>query len=113
MGKKKRNKDQFAEREAQKYEHPIPSREFILELLAERGSPATFRQLFDELELHNRDQKEALRRRLLAMARDGQLLENRRGAYGLVTKMELIPGRIVGHKDGYGFLIPDDESDDL
>lgn len=47
------------------------------------------------------------------MVRDGQLHQNRRGAYGLLSKMELISGYVIGHKDGYGFVIPDDESDDL
>jgi len=113
MGKKKTQKDQFAEREAQKYENPIPSREFIIEQLTELGKPASFRQIAEELNLHQPEQKEALRRRLIAMARDGQLHQNRRGAYGLITKMELIPGFVIGHKDGFGFVVPDDESDDL
>ncbi|HSW68739.1 MAG TPA: ribonuclease R [Gammaproteobacteria bacterium] len=114
MGKKsKRQKDKFAEREAEKYAHPIPSREFILEFLAERGRPATLRQVLTELELDGSHEKEAMKRRLIAMARDGQLIANRRGAYGLLDKMDLISGRVVGHKDGYGFIIPDDGSDDL
>ena len=106
-------KDQYADREANKYEHPIPSREFILEFLEERGRPATYRQLADELNLHTPDNKEALRRRLLAMVRDGQLHQNRRGAYGLIAKMELIRGNVVGHKDGFGFVVPDDDGEDL
>ncbi len=113
MAKKKRNEDQFAEREAHKYEHPIPSREYILDNLDDRGHPATFRQIAEDLDLTAPDEKEALRRRLLAMVRDGQLHQNRRGAYGLVAKMELMPGFVIGHKDGYGFVTPDDESDDL
>lgn len=113
MDKKLHKKDQFAEREAQKYENPIPSREFIIDFLTERGRPATFHQLTDELEMLSPEDKEALRRRLLAMVRDGQLHQNRRGAYGLVEKMELIPGYIIGHKDGFGFVVPDDDGDDL
>src|SRR5579863_3082568 len=113
MGKKKTQKDQFAEREAQKYENPIPSREFIIEQLTELGKPASFRQIAEELNLHQPERKEALRRRLIAMARDGQLHQNRRGAYGLLSKMDLILGRVIGHKDGYGFIVPDDGSDDL
>lgn len=112
MGKKSKH-DKFAEREAQKYEHPIPSREFIIEHLNESGAPANFHQLVDELEMHSADQKEALRRRLLAMVRDGQLHQNRRGAYGLITRMELIPGYVIGHKDGFGFVVPEGEGDDL
>ncbi len=114
MGKKQtHDKDRFAEREAEKYEHPIPSREFILEFLTERSRPATLPQLLTELNLNESHEKEALRRRLIAMVRDGQLMKNRRGLYGALDKMDLIVGRVVGHKDGYGFVIPDDGSDDL
>jgi ribonuclease R len=106
-------KDKYQEREAQKYEHPIPSREFILEHLAERGGPATRKQLVLELKLEQDNELEAFRRRLHAMVRDGQLHKNRRGAYGLVEKMELIAGRVIGHKDGFGFVVPDEGGDDL
>jgi ribonuclease R len=41
MVKKFRKKDKFAQREAQKYENPIVSREFILDFLKDRGRPAT------------------------------------------------------------------------
>src|SRR5690242_14238404 len=107
MGKKI-HKDRYAEREAQKYEHPIPSREYILSLLAERGRPATYRQLSIELNVETETEQEALRRRLAAMVRDGQLLQNRRGAFGLLSKMELISGHVVGHKDGFGFVVPEE-----
>ena len=106
-------KDPHLEREAQNYANPIPSREFILELLEERGRPATRRHLNEELNLQTEEEQEALRRRLIAMVRDGQLHENRRGAYGPVGKMELLAGRIIGHKDGFGFVAPDDHSEDL
>ncbi|SDJ27186.1 ribonuclease R [Pseudomonas indica] len=105
--------DPEAAREAEKYENPIPSRELILKHLAERGSPASREQLIDEFGLHTDDQQEALRRRLRAMERDGQLIYTRRGAYAPVDKLDLILGRISGHRDGFGFLIPDDGSDDL
>jgi ribonuclease R len=113
MSKLKDKKDPFSEREAQKYENPIPSREFILEHLAERGRPATQLQLQDELELNSAEQREALRRRLIAMCRDGQLLRNRKGAYGPLENMEMIAGRVIGHKDGFGFVEPDTGEDDL
>lgn len=113
MGKKAKNKDRFAKREAEKYENPIVSREYIIEFLKERGRPASLETLQRELEIENEDDQEALRRRLLAMVRDGQLLKNRRKAFGLVGKMELIKGYVVGHKDGFGFVVPDDGGDDL
>jgi ribonuclease R len=107
------NLDPEAAREAEKYENPIPSRELILAHLAERGAPATRAQLLEELGLSGEEQEEALRRRLRAMERDGQLIYTRRGAYAPVDKLDLIRGRIAGHRDGFGFLIPDDGSDDL
>jgi len=54
-----------------------------------------------------------LKHRLRAMERDGQLIRNRRNGYGLVSKMDLVHGRIIGHPDGFGFLVPDDGESDL
>jgi len=105
--------DPEAAREAEKYENPIPSRELILQHLDERGSPASREQLVEEFGLTTEDQVEALRRRLRAMERDAQLIYTRRGTYAPVDKLDLIAGRISGHRDGFGFLIPDDGSDDL
>jgi ribonuclease R len=112
MGKK-HEKDEFADREADKYENPIPSREFILKHLATRGGPATRKQLILELKLETDQELEAFRRRIGAMVRDGQLHKNRRGTYGPVEKMELISGRVIGHKDGFGFFVADEGGDDL
>jgi ribonuclease R len=106
-------KDEFEAREAAKYEHPIPSREFILEHLTERGRPATRKQLVSELNLQIDHEIEAFRRRLGAMVRDGQLHKTRRGTYGPIEKMELISGRVIGHKDGFGFVTNEDGGDDL
>jgi len=105
--------DPEAAREAEKYDNPIPSRELILQQLSDRGSPANREQLVEEFGLTTEDQVEALRRRLRAMERDGQLIYTRRGTYAPVDKLDLILGRVSGHRDGFGFLIPDDGSDDL
>lgn len=106
-------KDPFASREAENYENPIPSREYILEYMEKTGEPVTYQSLCEHMGLDSYEQAEALRRRLIAMARDGQLISNRRGAYGLVNRMELTKGRVQGNKDGYGFFVPVDGSGDL
>ncbi len=113
MPRTKKPQDPHAKREAARYENPIPSREYIMEHLETRGEPVTHLELCTELLLFDNENQEALRRRLIAMARDGQLIENRGGAYGLVRKMDLIKGVIQGNKEGFGFVIPDDGSDDL
>lgn len=105
--------DPEAAREAEKYDNPIPSRELILQQLADRGSPASREELLEEFGLTTDEQIEALRRRLRAMERDGQLIYTRRGTYAPVDKLDLILGRVSGHRDGFGFLVPDDGSDDL
>lgn len=105
--------DPHAEREAERYENPIPSREYILQLLEEADSPQSHEQLCQRLELSDPDSVEALRRRLAAMDRDGQLHRNRRGAYGPVDKLNLLKGIVQGHKDGFGFFIPQNGGEDL
>ncbi len=105
--------DPHAEREANKYDNPIPSREFIIQLISDAGKPLTRKQIIEALDLQVPEQLEALRRRLRAMERDGQLLYNRRGAYCLIDQTDLIRGRVSGHPDGFGFLIPDEGGDDL
>jgi len=100
-------------REGKKYENPIPSREFIMEQLAQFGAPLRRDELAERLDLSSEADLEALRRRLNAMERDGQLVRNRRGALCLVNKKDLIAGRVIGHRDGFGFLKPDEGGDDL
>ncbi|OQW93307.1 MAG: ribonuclease R, partial [Beggiatoa sp. IS2] len=105
--------DPFAEREAQSYENPIPSREFIMQQLTDVGKPLTLEKIAEVLHLTDKVLIEALRRRLKAMERDGQLIRNRRKEYGLAKKMDLVSGRVIAHRDGFGFLVPDDGGDDL
>ncbi|MAC32061.1 MAG: ribonuclease R [Haliea sp.] len=113
MAKKGKIADPHAEREAARYENPIPSREAILTLLTEADRPLNHNQIARDLGLEEHEQVEALRKRLRAMERDGQLMVNRRGSYGLVDKMNLSHCRIQGHRDGYGFAIPVNEGEDI
>ncbi|MDA1108060.1 MAG: ribonuclease R [Proteobacteria bacterium] len=105
--------DPYAGREASKYERPIASREYIMECLAAQGVPLGQEHIAAELKISDEEGLEALRRRLKAMERDGQLICNRRGDYGLAQKMDLVRGRVIGHPDGFGFLVPDEGGDDL
>jgi ribonuclease R len=108
-----RDQDPHRQREAKKYDNPIPSREFILETLTQHGAPLRFAELAGALDLSEESDLVALERRLGAMERDGQLLRNRKEAYCIVNRRDLIAGRVIGHQDGFGFVRPDDGGDDL
>lgn len=108
-----REKDPFLSREKQRYEHPLPSREWIIELLERKGVPSKIESLARELSI-TEDEYVFFERRLKAMARDGQVLINRRGAVCAADKLDLVKCRVEAHKDGFGFavpLMPTDEGD--
>jgi len=106
MNKKIKNHDPFASREAGNYEKPVPSREFLLDYLSESVGPLTHEEICSALNLREDDQIEAMRRRLRAMERDGQIARNRRDGYGTLDKLNLVKGRVIGHPEGYGFVKP-------
>ncbi|WP_153447789.1 ribonuclease R [Vibrio algicola] len=99
--------DPFAKRESEKYENPIPSREFILSFLTKANVPMNRNDLFEALNLAGEDNYEGLRRRLRAMERDGELIFTRRQCYAVPEKIDLIKGTVIGHKDGFGWVRPD------
>ncbi|MEQ1673447.1 MAG: ribonuclease R [Candidatus Nitrotoga sp.] len=107
-----RAQDPFLERERTQYEHPLPSREYILQLLAEQGVPMEEDVLCSILHIEEHE-AELFTRRLRAMERDGQIMRNRKRAICVVDKLDLIKGKVQGHPDGFGFLIPEDGSADL
>lgn len=110
----KDTQDPYSKRESEKYNNPIPSREFILNIIKLNKRPLTRSNISKLLKLKGKEQIEALRRRLIAMERDEQLSRNRKNAYDLIsTEMSFITGKIIGHPEGYGFLIPDKGGKDL
>ena len=116
MSRKKLSKirraDPFFERESQRYEFPLPSREYVTQTLADEGRPLSFDDLTTLLDIAD-SEREMFQRRLGAMEREGQALRNRKGDYILPERASLTSGRIQGHQDGYGFLVPDDGSADI
>ena len=91
----------------------LPERTALIEFLAQSGAPVAFARIADAHALRTPAAHEALQRRLSAMERDGQVIRNRRGDFGLIHRMDLVTGRVIGHRDGFGFLRPDDAGADL
>ncbi len=100
-------RDPHAAREADRYADPIASREAILAQLAAAEGPQTAEDLAALLELTAPDRFDALGKRLGAMVRDGQLLQNRRGGFAPAKQMDLIPGVVIANPNGFGFLRPE------
>lgn len=111
--KKSVKKDPYFKREKEKYEHPIPSREYILQCLEEHGRPMSRHQLEQSLNVTQEEKQEALGFRLRAMLRDGQLMQDRRGRYCILAKLTLQKGVVQAHPDGFGFFIPDEGDEDM
>ncbi len=105
--------DPHAAREAGKYDNPVPSREYILDYLKDFPQGKRHLELVDEFGLTDDDSIEAIRRRLRAMERDGQVLRIRKGRYVPIESVPTVTGRVQGHRDGFGFLVPDDGGKDL
>ncbi|PJD92394.1 MAG: ribonuclease R [Legionella sp.] len=106
-------KDPFHQRESEKYEQPIPSREYIMMVLEEFGRPMSRNQLIKKLSIEEEPKQDALNFRLRAMLRDGQLMQDRRGRFCLFNRINLRRGTIQAHPEGFGFFIPEDDGEDM
>jgi ribonuclease R len=104
--------DPFLEREREQYDNPLPSREYILQILEQHGVPIEQEELVSLLQIEP-EEEELFVRRIRAMERDGQIMRNRKRAICVMDKLDLVKGKIQGHPDGFGFLVPEDGSDDL
>lgn len=98
--------------EAEKYDNPIPSREFIVEIIRQFNAPMSKEDILHALHIKDEEQQEGMRRRLRAMENDGQLVFTKGKRYALPEKLDLLKGTVIGHRDGYGFLQIDGQKDD-
>ncbi|MCB1616006.1 MAG: ribonuclease R [Pseudomonadales bacterium] len=105
--KSKAPKDPYAKREARRYKNPIPSREFILETFNAGDEPLSLETIAARLDIADIGDRDAIEKRISAMVRDNQLV--REGEYYRPhSQAELIKGRVIGNKAGFGFVAPVD-----
>ena len=95
-----------------KHPYPIPSREEILAVFRATTSKQKVEAIAKKLGV-KANETEGLERRISAMERDGQLVQDSSGCYILAKQDNLITGRVSSHREGYGFLTPDDGGEDL
>ena len=102
--------DPHAKREAKKYEKPVASRELLLSIIEKCSPPPSFNTMVKTLKYDEEYQLIGLKRRLRAMENSGQLIFNKFKQYALPEKNSLLTGKVIGHRDGFGFFSPDDSS---
>ena len=95
-------------RTAKPYKHPIPSQNDLIDFLNDVGKPLKVEPILTSFSLKGQRMRSLLVERLQVMVRAGQILENRRGEYCLTAKLDLVTGKVNGHRDGFGFVIRDD-----
>jgi ribonuclease R len=74
-----------------------------------KGRSFSFRDVVRMLDLDS-DDRRSLQRYLDELDSEGIIHRIRRGHYGLPAKENLVSGTLSCHRDGYGFLIPDDRT---
>jgi len=87
--------------------------EQILEFLSsETTRPLKVRELARKMEIPDGEYG-SFRRTIREMLRNGLLVKMKRGKIGLPAKSDLVVGRLVSGRSGYGFVVPEDKSDDV
>ena len=95
-------KDKNFDREAKKYQNPIPSREYILDIVKQKSAIYSTK-LVDILEL-TQTQKKVFTYRLKAMLRDEQLSVNHQGKLTIFSKDLGLKGQVIANPKGFGFV---------
>ena len=96
------------------YKHPIPSQNDLIDFLTNIGKPLKVEPILKAFSLKGQRMRALLVDRLQSMVRAGKILENRRGEFCLTAKLDLVTGKVTGHRDGFGFVIRDDgDPDDI
>ena len=79
----------------------------ILRALNAARAPLTADELAAKLHIARHARRE-FERALAALERAGEVMQNRAGSLLVARRIALIAGRVEGHPDGHGFLVPDE-----
>ena len=83
----------------------------VLNALREAGRPLTFDELAARIGRDGKAARRRLQSQLDELLHAGEMIRNRRGEYMLRERVpQLVVGTVSGHRDGHGFVLPDDRS---
>ena len=84
----------------------------ILGALERAGAPLTRHELEKAAAAGARD-RAGFAAALEVLERAGRVVRNRAGSYLVAKRIDVVAGRIEGHRDGFGFLVPDNGGPDV
>jgi ribonuclease R len=105
--------DPHQQREADKYDKPVASRELLLSLIEKSNIPPTFKALVSQLQYTDDDMVVGVKHRLRAMENSGQIVFNKFKQYAIAKRSDVLTGKVIGHRDGFGFFSPDNGDKDF
>jgi len=79
----------------------------IVGVLERAGAPLSVEELGHRLRVQRQERRE-FEAALAARERAGEVVRNRAGALLVARRIAALAGRVEGHPDGHGFLVPDD-----
>ena len=98
------SQDPHFAREKAKYENPVASREHLLEVLVAAKQALSFMEICVLVDAREDLQQVGIQRRLRAMEREGQIRFTAKKKYEPQAQDEILTGRVIGHRDGFGFF---------
>ena len=90
-------KDPHQQREADKYDKPVASRELLLSLIEKSNIPPTFKSIVKQLQYTDEDMLVGVKHRLRAMENSGQIVFNKFKQYAIANRRDVLTGKVIGH----------------
>ena len=90
-----------------------PQKKQLLKYLREQKAPVNMDRIADAFEVRDHKDLVTIESELKKLEHDGECIVDRAGRYALVERMDISPGRVIGHKDGFGFVALDSGGGDL
>ncbi|HKU15587.1 MAG TPA: ribonuclease R [Steroidobacteraceae bacterium] len=87
-----------------------PAAARVVGALREAGRPLTFDELAARMGRDGKAARRRLQSQLDELLHSAEIIRNRRDEYCLRERLPLVVGTVSGHRDGHGFLLPDDRS---
>src|SRR6185503_10482702 len=105
--KKKQKRTALRRRNRAERDEQAPDAGRILAALNAARAPLTADELAMRMRIARHLRKD-FHRALSALERAGDIVQNRAGSLLVAKRIALVAGRVEGHPDGHGFLVPDE-----